>query len=202
MHVTCPSCSDSFPIAAGFLEPDGKRFGMQLAGMEPALGRAVLDYLALFSPAKQKLRLAKAVRLVAELDALVKEGSVCRDERAGIKRPCSVAQWIAGIEQMLEKRSALTLPLGNHNYLRSVVFGIAEQAGAQAESRREADARAGRSPSRGTGVSPPQPREDPLKNQLAYLDQLHSYGQLSDADYDEQRAAAYVRFGGDRERSD
>ncbi|NII74228.1 hypothetical protein FHW84_002813 [Dyella sp. SG562] len=202
MHLTCPSCSDSFPIAAGFLEPDGKRFGMQLAGMEPALGRAVIEYLALFSPAKQRLRLSKAVRLVAELDALVKEGSVCRDDRAGMRRPCSTSQWVNGIEQMLEKRSALTLPLANHNYLRSVVFGLAEQAGAQAEIRREADARAGRPPSRGTGVSPPQPREDPLQNELAYLDQLHSYGQLSDAEYDEKRAAAYLKFGGDRERSD
>ena len=202
MHLTCPSCSDSFPIAAGFMEPDGKRFGVQLAGMEPALGRAVIEYLALFSPAKQRLRLSKAVRLVAELDALVKEGSVCRDERAGMRRPCSTSQWVTGIEQMLEKRSALTLPLANHNYLRSVVFGLAEQAGTQAEIRREADARAGRPQSRGSGVSPPQPREDPLKNELAYLDQLHRYGQLSDAEYDEKRAAAYLKFGGDRERSD
>lgn len=202
MHLTCPSCSEAFPIAAGFLEPDGKRFGMQLASMEPALGRAVLEYLGLFSPAKQKLRISKAVKLVAELDLLVKAGFVCRDERAGVKRPCSVAQWIAGIEQMLEKRALLTLPLGNHNYLRTVVFGIAEQAGAQAEIRREVDVRVGRPPSRGTGVSPPQPREDPLRNELAYLDQMHRYGQLSDAEYDEKRAAAYVKFGGNRERPD
>lgn len=202
MHVTCPSCSDSFPLAAGFAEPDGKRFGMLLAGMEPALGRAVLEYLSLFSPAKQRLRLAKAVRLVAELEAMVKEGTVCRDERAGIRRPCSIAQWVAGIEQMLEKRAALTLPLGNHNYLRSVVFGIADQASTEAEVRREASARSGRSTPRGTGVSPPQPREDPLRNELAWLDQMHSYGQLSDEEYDQKRAAAYERFGGSRERSD
>jgi hypothetical protein len=200
MHVTCPSCNDTFPIVAGFLEPDGKRFGMQLAGMEPALGRAVLEYLGLFSPPKQKLRLSKAVRLVAELDELVKAGTVCRDERMGIRRACTAAQWVAGIEQMLEKRAALTLPLSNHNYLRTVVFGIAEQASAAAESRREVEARAGRS--RGTGVSPPQPREDPLRNELAYLDQMHRYGQLTDAEYDEKRAAAYERFGGFRERSD
>lgn len=33
--------------------------------------------------------------------------------------------WVVGIEQMLEKREKLTLPLVNHNYLRTVVLGIA-----------------------------------------------------------------------------
>lgn len=202
MHVTCPSCSESFPIAAGFLEADGKRFGMLLAGMEPALGRAVLEYLALFSPGKQKLRLTKAIKLVADLDALVSEITVCRDERGGIRRPVTTSHWVAGIEQMLEKRQVLTLPLANHNYLRSVVFGIADQASADAEIRREAWARSGKSTSRGTGISPPQPREDPLTNELKYLDQLRSYDQITDAEYDIRRADAYERLGGKRDRSD
>lgn len=144
MHVTCPTCSESFPIAAGFLEPDGKRFGVLLAGMEPVLGRAVVDYLALFTPAKQKLRLAKATKLVAALDALVREGSVCRDERGGARRPATSAQWAAGIEQMIEQRAKLTLPLSGHNYLRAIVYGLADQADAAAERQREADKKAGR----------------------------------------------------------
>lgn len=144
MHVTCPTCSDSFPITAGFLEPDGKRFGMLLAGMEPALGRAVVDYLALFTPAKQKLRLSRAVKLVAALDAMVREGTVTRDERTSARRAAAASHWVAGIEQMLEQRGKLTLPLQNHHYLRSVVYGIADQADAAAERQREASARAGR----------------------------------------------------------
>lgn len=144
MHLTCPSCNESFPIVAGFLEPDGKRFGMLLAGMDPALGRATVEYLALFTPAKQKLRLAKAVKLVAALDALVREGSVCRDERGGVRRPAAAAHWVAGIEQMLEQRARLTLPLTNHHYLRAIVYGLADQADAAAERQREAGKKAGR----------------------------------------------------------
>jgi hypothetical protein len=144
MHVTCPSCNESFPIVAGFLEPDGKRFGMLLAGMEPALGRAVLEYLALFTPAKQRLRLIKAVKLVAALDALVREGTVCRDERSGVHRPATAAHWVTGIEQMLEQRARLTLPLANHHYLRAIVYGVADQADAAGERQREADKKAGR----------------------------------------------------------
>ncbi len=144
MHVTCPTCNESFPIVAGFLEPDGKRFGMLLAGMDPVLGRAVVEYLALFTPGKQKLRLVRAVKLVTALDALVREGSVCRDERGGVRRPATPAQWAVGIEQMLEQRGKLTLPLANHHYLRAIVYGLADQADAAAERQREADKKAGR----------------------------------------------------------
>jgi len=193
MHVTCPSCNESFPLVAGFLEPDGKRFGMLLAGMEPTLGRAVVEYLALFTPGKQKLRLARAVKLVAALDALVREGTVCRDERTSARRAATPAQWAAGIEQMLEQRARLTLPLANHHYLRSVVYGIADQAGAAAEQAREAAAKSGR---RAVGPSPPTAAVDPLTEQLRYLDQMHDYGRLTDAEWDDARAKAFAKYGG------
>jgi hypothetical protein len=192
MHVTCPSCNDSFPIVAGFLEPDGKRFGMLLAGMEPALGRAVVEYLALFTPAKQKLRLVKAVKLVAALDALVREGTVCRDERGGVRRPASSAHWVAGIEQMLEQRAKLTLPLGNHHYLRAIVYGIADQADAAGERAREASIRTGHRP---VGPSPPSVAADPLKEQLLYVDKMHEYGRLNDEEWDAERAKAFAKYG-------
>jgi len=144
MHATCPTCGEAFPIGAGFHEADGKRFGMLLAGMEPALGRAVIEYLPLFNPAKQKLRLAKAVKLVEALDALVREGTVCRDERTSVRLPATVAQWVTGIEQTLAQRARLTLPLQNHHYLRSIVYGIADQAAATQERQTEANKRAGR----------------------------------------------------------
>lgn len=192
MHVTCPTCSESFPIVAGFLEPDGKRFGMLLAGMEPALGRAVVEYLALFTPGKQKLRLVRAVKLVAALDALVREGTVCRDERGGVRRPATPAQWAAGIEQMLEQRAKLTLPLANHHYLRAIVFGLADQVDAAAERAREAATRSG---SRGVGPSPPSTAKDPLADQLSYLDQMHDYGRLTDAEWDAERAKAFAKYG-------
>lgn len=195
MHVTCPTCSDSFPIVAGFLEADGKRFGMLLASMDPTLGRATIDYLSLFTPAKQKLRLSRAVKIVAALDALVREGTVCRDERQGVRRPASASHWVAGMEQMLEQRARLTLPLLNHHYLRSVVFGIADQAAAGEEQQREQNARAGRSRT-GTGISPPAPPEDPMKRDLKYIDQLREYGQLSDEEWDVKRAETIAKYKG------
>jgi len=144
MHVTCPSCHEPFPIAAGFLEVDGKRLAALLAEMEPVLGRAVLAYLRLFKPAKQGLRTARAAKLVAELDGLVREGTVCRDERGGVRRPATPAMWAQGIEQLLQQMDRLTLPLANHHYLRAVVYGIADQVDAAAERKAHDDKRAGR----------------------------------------------------------
>lgn len=144
MHVTCPCCHEPFPIAAGFLDADGKRLAALLAEMEPALGRAVLGYLRLFKPTKQGLRTSRAVKLVAELDALVREGSVCRDERAGVRRDATPAMWAEGIDQLVQQAGRLTLPLTNHHYLRAIVYGIADGADAAAERQHEADKRAGR----------------------------------------------------------
>jgi hypothetical protein len=194
MHVTCPCCNESFPIVAGLLEPDGKRFGMLLAGMEPALGRATIEYLALFTPPKQKLRLAKAVKLVAMLDTWVREGSVCRDERGGVRRPASISHWVAGIEQMLEQRAKLTLPLLNHHYLRAIVYGLADQADAAGERKSEEARRNGSG--RKVGPSPTAEPEDPLTQQLRYLDQMREYGRLTEEEWDAERVKAFEKYRG------
>lgn len=125
MQLQCPCCGEQFPFEAGFADADGKRLAAQLAGVEPKLGRAVLNYLRLFSPAKRGLRMTKAIRLVEELLDLVNAGQVQRDARTGDSKPAPPRIWAAGIEQMIATRERLQLPLENHNYLRAVVYGIA-----------------------------------------------------------------------------
>jgi hypothetical protein len=195
LRITCPSCGEDFPVEAGLVEGDGKRAVAVAAAMDPLLGRAALQYLTLFKPAKQSLRVGRAARLLGELADLADEGTVCRDERNGVRRPAPPSLWAAGIERMLIDRGRLELPLENHNYLRAVVFALADKADATAERQRETDLRQGR---QGTGVSPPQPREDRLTNELRYIEQLHSYGQLTDEERDQQRADALARHGADR----
>jgi len=112
-------------LEAGFLDDEGKRLAAQFADIEPRLGRAILGYLRLFSPAKRGLRTTRAIKLVEELMVAVNAGSVTRDARTADSKPASPAMWTAGIDQMLAQRERLTLPLDNHHYLRAVVFGIA-----------------------------------------------------------------------------
>lgn len=125
MRIQCPCCGEQYPLEAGFADDEGKRLAAQFAEMEPKLGRAVLAYLRLFSPARRGLRTSRAIRLVEDLLALVRAGNVTRDARTTDTKPASPAMWAAGIEQMLAQRERLSLPLDNHHYLRAVVYGIA-----------------------------------------------------------------------------
>lgn len=125
MQVQCPCCGEQFPIESGFADADGKRLAALLAGIEPKLGRAVVGYLRLFSPAKRGLRMTRAIRLVEELLDLVNAGTVQKDARTNETKPAPPRLWAAAIEQMVTGRDRLQLPLENHNYLRAVVWGIA-----------------------------------------------------------------------------
>lgn len=125
MRVQCPCCGEQYPLEAGFQDEEGKRLAALFAGMEPKLGRSVLGYLRLFSPAKRGLRMTRAIKLVEELVVLVEAGVVCRDARTNESRPATSRMWVLGVEQMLQQRERLQLPLENHNYLRAVVWGIA-----------------------------------------------------------------------------
>lgn len=125
MRVQCPCCGEQYPLEAGFQDEEGKRLAALFAGMEPKLGRAVLGYLRLFSPAKRGLRTSRAIKLIEDLLELVNLGTVTRDGRTHETKPATSRMWSMGIEQMLHQRERLQLPLENHNYLRAVVWSIA-----------------------------------------------------------------------------
>lgn len=125
MQLQCPCCGEQFPFESGFADADGKRLAALFAGLDPKLGRGVLNYLRLFSPAKRGLRTTKAIRLVEELLDLVNAGTVQKDARTNDSKPAPPRLWAAGIEQMVTTRDRLQLPLENHNYLRAVVWGLA-----------------------------------------------------------------------------
>lgn len=193
MHVTCPCCFETFPIIAGFIDADGKRLAALLAGMDSTLGRAVVGYLRLFKPGKRGLRAVRAVKLVAELNALVETGDVCRDERGGVRRAATPALWAQGIEQMLQQSDKLTLPLANHHYLRAIVYGLADAADAQAERERESALRQGVRPTPAKAA----PVEDKLTSELRFIEQLHSYQTIDDAERDRRVADAREKFAHD-----
>ncbi len=188
MQLCCPVCGSEYPIEAGFAEADGKRLAVLLAGFEPAVGRAAVAYLRLFKPMKTALRSAKATRLLEELAALVASGRVCRDERGGVERPAKPAHWAAGMEQMAAQRERLSLPLENHNYLRAVVFGLADAADAAAERAREESARQ-RGAATPAGAVAADP-ESPLERKLAWITQQLRFGAITPEEAERQRAAA------------
>lgn len=125
MQLQCPCCDAIFNIEEGFTAIEGKKLAALLAGVEPLLGKAILSYLRLFSSTKRGLKLTKAIKLVDDLLTLVKTGTVMRDARTNEAKKATIEIWVAAIEQMIEQRDKLTLPLSNHNYLRAVTWNIA-----------------------------------------------------------------------------
>lgn len=196
MRATCPECGAQAHISAMFVEEDGKRLAMIAAGLGPELGKVLLSYLGLFKPAKQGLRLARAVKLAQEVADLVATGSVYKDERSSLRRPATPSHWAAGMDTMLTQRSSLVLPLESHGYLRAVVYGLADKADAHQERKREAEARTGMHLSRPTGISESPHHESKLDTQLAYIDHMMRMGQITPEEANGQRQDAYEKFGG------
>lgn len=196
MRATCPDCGADAHVSAFFAEADGKRLAALLANMPPDLGRAAIGYLGLFKPAKTALRLPRCVKLVQELADLVKSGDVTNDERGDVRRPTTPALWAAGIEQMLAQRAALTLPLKGHNYLRAIVYGLADQADAAAERRKEADARVGKH-LRPASENPAAEREEsPLQARLKWIAHMAHTGAFTPEQAAAERVKAEKKYGG------
>lgn len=194
MRATCPDCGAQAHLASFFVEDEGKRLAATFAAMQPDLARSVLGYLSLFKPAKTALRLGRAAKIAQEVADLVAAGSVCRDERSGVRRKAAASHWAAGIDQMLAQRASLTLPLESHGYLKAVVYGLADKADAAAERQREDDAKAGRHLGR-TAVVNAGSGESKLQTQLAWIDQRFNLDQITKEEATAERAAAFAKYG-------
>ncbi|HEY0915716.1 MAG TPA: hypothetical protein VGE33_11960 [Thermomonas sp.] len=193
--ATCPHCAFQGEIEAFFVDDDGKRLAAVVAELPAECGRAVLAYLRLFKPPKTGLRTARAVKLAREVVALVAAGTVCKDERSGVRRPALPSMWAQGIEQMLAQRDRLSLPLESHGYLRAVVYGLADSVDAAAERQREADARVGKHLREGSEKSVSAPVESKLQNALAYIAQQVHVGTMSQEQAETERAKAREKYG-------
>lgn len=193
--ATCPHCAFQAEIEAFFVDDDGRRLAAVSAELPPECGRAVLAYLRLFKPPKTGLRTARAVKLAREVVTLIAAGTVCKDERSGVRRPASPSMWAQGIEQMLAQRDRLSLPLESHGYLRAVVYGLADSVDAAAERQREADARVGKHLREGSEKPVSAPVESKLQNALAYIAQQVHVGTMSQEQAEMERAKAREKYG-------
>lgn len=185
----CPSCGFTGQIEAFLIEPEAKRAVARVAALDSAIGKVIGQYLRLFGTGKRGVQLRRAVALIDELAALIEVGTVCRDERVGVRRPATPAMWAQGIERMLAEPPSG--PLQNHHYLRAVVFGLADQVDAQAERQREEDARAGRR----TEPAPPC-TDDPVRNAMAYARQMVEFGRFTKDEAEEYVGRARIKAGG------
>jgi len=153
MKGICQTCGATAPIE-WFLTTTKDRQCMQvLSELPQAVSHQCLHYLVLFKPRSGRaMTAAKAQRVLTELKTIVETGFVKVKGRVG--RPCPPAIWALAMEQMVERRDQLDLPLENHNYLRKVAWGLADKADYQKEKKRIKAEQSG-------GITRPQEESDP-----------------------------------------
>ena len=131
MKMTCPSCGAVASADAwenDVIIREAVRFVTSLPDPIP---KVILSYLSLFRPGRRALSWKKVLRLSGELATLVAAGHI--QVQGKVARTCTPHHWAAGMEQMVDRRQTLSLPLKNHNYLRQVVWQLADQDDAARE---------------------------------------------------------------------
>ena len=140
--LSCPVCGTELDLAVLFSHEHDQRALARLASVSIPLGGRVLQYLALFTPPKQRLTAAKKIKLILQLLPDLERGAVSwkgRDWAAPREA------WAMAIDQMLAARDAqrLELPMKGHGYLFAILAGMADKFEGQAEQQREQELRTG-----------------------------------------------------------
>ena len=156
MKFACPSCGALMSLDV-VVAHDGAREAVQTALQMPApIGKLLIQYVALFRPAKRQLTLDRLASLLGELLPMIRSAQITRDGRVW---PAPQEVWPAALQEMLDRDKAkpFTRPLKSHGYLLEIIAGKVGQAEAraevQAEERRRLAPEGKRSGSSGVGLA-------------------------------------------------
>ena len=141
MKLICPSCGAIAGADAWTNDATIREFLGVLVKLPTPVGEIVLNYLSLFRPGARALTWKKALRITGELAALIGPGTV--QVQGKVARPCPPRLWAMALEQMVERRETLQLPIKNHNYLKQIAYSLADQEDARGESMRNRAERSG-----------------------------------------------------------
>lgn len=143
---TCPTCGAEESLDALLLRMvDDDAVRRLIADVLTAsfpLGGLVVRYLRLHKPPKQKLRMDKIGKLLAELVPDVRRNAV---ERQGRTWLVSMQDWRDAFEAVFTAvgKGTLAVPLQGNGYLYSVLMRKSDKAEAGEENQRELDRRVG-----------------------------------------------------------
>ena len=140
--LSCPVCGTELDLAVLFSHEHDQRALARLASVSIPLGSRVLQYLALFTPPKQRLTAAKKIKLILQLLPDLERQAITHKGRDW---EAPLAAWAQAIDQMLAARDAqrLELPMKGHGYLFAILAGMADKHEASAEQQREQQLRTG-----------------------------------------------------------
>lgn len=138
MRLTCTACGAHGSLELFSADPDARRLAELVARLPAELGPVAVRYLGLFRPLKRGLTWDRAVKIAAEIVAMVESGAV---ELRGRRFPASATVFANAMQQMLDHRERLELPMTSHGYLIRVVAGDSPREAAREEARQQDDKR-------------------------------------------------------------
>jgi len=125
MKLICPGCGSVASAETWLNDALCRETMLAVVKLPHPLPKSALGYISLFRPGKQALTWKKALRLVNELSVLVATGHV--QVQGKVSRPCPPRIWAMAMEQMVEQRNGLSLPMPSHVYLRKVAWDLADK---------------------------------------------------------------------------
>ena len=140
-EIACPACSYEFDLLTVVKDvADQKSVSAFMHTCVPGIADRVLRYTLLFKTPKHAMTMRKQLKLVTPLLPDIDRRSI---SWKGRDLAAPLTHWAEAIDQMLSAAQAgrLELPMRNHNYLLSILAGMADKAEASAEAKREENAR-------------------------------------------------------------
>ncbi|MEW6490727.1 MAG: hypothetical protein AB1578_22795 [Thermodesulfobacteriota bacterium] len=144
MILVCPSCAATHSAEAWITDAAIRETLGAAVKLPKPVQEQLWPYLALFRPPQRALSWVRARRLVGELHELVGAGRVSWEKEAD--RPCTPELWARGMAEMVGRKGGFKAHFTGHNYLRKVVWDLADQADREVEARRSRAEREGRRP--------------------------------------------------------
>ena len=136
MRLTCPCCGAAYGLEVLLADRAAREAVVAALALPSALGERLLRYVGLFRPRERALSWDRAARLLTELQAAINAAQIERDGRV---YPAPVEYWKQAIDQMVDGRDRLTLPLKSHGYLFEIIVGMHRQAEDRRAARQEVE---------------------------------------------------------------
>lgn len=136
MRLTCPCCGASYGLEVLLADRSAREAVTAALALPASLGERLLRYIGLFRPRERALSWDRAARLLTELQEAIKAAQIERDGRI---YPAPVEYWKAAIDQMLDGRDRLSLPLKSHGYLYEIIAGMSKRADERSAARNEVE---------------------------------------------------------------
>lgn len=134
----CMACGVRTPVEIACEHEGAARVVSRCMASIGRVGTAMLSYLALHRPARQRLTWEKTERLLTELLDVYDAGAVVRDR---VRHPLSDDVWLAALAAVRDAVPTLSLPLDGHGYLFAILASMSQKAQQLAEREQAARAR-------------------------------------------------------------